>query len=453
MRSVFRLLLLFVLLAQVFAAPKAQADDWLYTVRPQDKLWNLAEKFCGTHTRWRDLASHNQIPNPLNLRAGTQIRIPLEWLIEEPALVRVVYARGDVRIEWARNGNQADKAADGSGTELQVQGAELGIGSRVLTGQESYANVQFADGSILQIGPESIVQFDTLSAFRDTGMVDSRIRIDRGSGASTVESQKGPGAVYRISTPLGVAAVRGTEFRTRSENGTSFIETVGGAVDFVAPTGKRSVERGFGLKADVSGVAVEELLPPPALFAPQPYGAHESVNWQSLLGAASYLVQVYSGPDLAQVLTQAEASDTRFALASLSPGAYVLGVRGVAASGLQGFEATQTLTVKRAIEAPQNIRVSQLRRQPELLVTWDSVSGATGYEVVATPLAEGTPLVESTAATEVRFTGLEPGKYSVHVQAQSADLQGAVSAPVESRIRRPFNWGLGVVLLAIAVVL
>ena len=53
-----------------------------------------------------------------------------------------------------------------------------------ITGSESYANIQFADGSVMRISPDSEVVFDTLSAYRDTGMVDSRVRISRGSGAS-----------------------------------------------------------------------------------------------------------------------------------------------------------------------------------------------------------------------------------------------------------------------------
>ena len=452
MRYLSRFLVPLVLLAQVFVSAPAHAADWVYTVRPTDKLWNLAEKYCGTHTRWRDIAQHNQIPDPLRLRAGSQIRFPLEWLIEEPAVVRVIYARGDVRVERGNAGLTAGAATDAEDAGFP-QGAELKIGAKVITGAHSYANVLFADGSSMQIGPDSEVQFDTLSAYRDTGMVDSRIRINRGSGDSTVERQEGPGSVYRIATPLGVAAVRGTEFRSRSGNGASFVETTGGAVDFIASSGTSKVERGFGLKADASGVAVEELLAAPMLSAPRTYGTNESVTWQSLAGAANYLVQIYSGPDLAEVLAQSAAPDTRFALASLGPGAYVLGVRGVAASGLQGFEATQTLTIQTALPAPGNVRVRQVRRDPDLLVRWDPVIEATNYRVIATPLAGGEPLVETTGRTELRLSSLALGKYSVTVQANAADIEGSVSEPAECRVRRAFNWGLGTVLLAATIVL
>jgi len=471
MRNVSRFLLSGLLLAQLFFAFPAVAADWLYTVRPEDKLWGLAEKFCGTHARWRDIAEYNQIANPTNLKPGSRIRIPLKWLIEEPAVVRVVYARGDVRIKHRSLVSTATAAAttDGNSTataenadELadsvvppftEIVGAELGIGSQVITGPQSYANVAFADGSTMQIGPDSEVQFDTLSAYRDTGMVDSRVRINRGSGASEVKPQEGPGSVYRIATPLGVAAVRGTEFRTRTVDGANFVETTGGAVDFMVASSTSNVASGFGLKADASGVAVEKLLEPPQLSAEQTYNVNDSFVWKSLVGAATYLVHIYNGPDLAEVSAQLSAPDAEIALASLGPGSYVLGVRGIATSGVQGLEAIQAITVQNILAAPANVTVKQIRRSPELKVSWDGVSGATDYRVVATPLGGGTPHVQTTAATQQQLTDLAPGIYRVSVQASSPDLAGEVSAVEEQRVRAPFNWGLGTVLAAIAVVL
>lgn len=469
MRYPIRCLIPLLLLSQLFLAPSASAADWLYTVRPGDKLWTLAEKFCGTHTRWRDIASHNQLANPLSLRPGDQLRFPLEWLIEEPAVVRIVLVRGDVRVEHsgASNGRtlassrsgtgagaiEAAEADSGAAETIGLEGAELSVGAKIITGVESYANVVFADGSSMKIGPESEVLFDTLSAYRDTGMVDSRVRINRGSGASAVELQRGPGSVYRISTPLGVAAVRGTEFRTRATEETSFVETIGGAVDYIAAAGTSKVERGFGLKADASGVAVEQLLAAPLLAAPRTYGANESVSWQALTGAANYLVQIYSGSDLAEVLAQATVANDEFALASLESGTYVLGVRGVAASGLQGLEATQSLTIQNALPAPRTVRVKQVRREPSLLVSWEPVEGASNYSVVLTPLEGGVPLIDSTMATQLQFSNLDLAKYSVSVQASSSEIQGVVSEPAEARVRRPLNWGLGAVLLGIVIVL
>lgn len=493
MRNLSQLLLSFVLLLQVAvsssvsaseaaaaAAAEALTDEtvaegvaaeWIYTVRPEDRLWGLAEKFCGTHSRWLDIAEYNNLPDPTNLAAGTRLRIPLNWLIEEPAVVRVVYARGDVRIVHASAlaavtavataGNSSAAAANNPQEMLEsfvkpfteIVGAELGIGSKITTGQQSYANVAFADGSTMQIGPDSEVQFDTLSAYKDTGMVDSRIRINRGSTASEVEHQDGPGSVYRISTPLGVAAVRGTEFRTRSVDGANFVETTGGSVDFIASTGISNVAGGFGLKADATGTSVEALIDPPRITAAKTYGVSDNLVWEAQGDAAHYLVRVYSGPDLSEVLAQASVPDTQYALASIGPGSYVLGVRGIAASGLQGLEAIQALTVRNMLAAPAKVKVQQVRRTPELLVKWEGVAGASEYRVVATPLAGGEPIIETTNATEQQLTGLARGKYSVSVEANAPDFVSGVSEPEQRRVRGPFNWGWGALLLPFAFVL
>jgi len=165
-----------------------------------------------------------------------------------------------------------------------------------------------------------------------------------------------------------------------------------------------NVASGFGLKADASGVAVEKLLEPPQLSAEQTYNVNDSFVWKSLVGAATYLVHIYNGPDLAEVSAQLSAPDAEIALASLGPGSYVLGVRGIATSGVQGLEAIQAITVQNILAAPANVTVKQIRRSPELKVSWDGVSGATDYRVVATPLGGGTPHVQTTAATQQQLT-------------------------------------------------
>lgn len=451
MRYFPRFLLPILLVSQLLLAPAAMAADWLYTVRPEDKLWTLAQRFCGTHERWREIAEYNQIADPLRLTPGSQLRFPVKWLIEEPVVVRVVYARGDVKVERRTSGG----TAAAGGEEALFQGTDLHIGSKVITGVNSYANVLFADGSSMQIGPESEVVFDVLSAYRDTGMVDTRVRINRGSGASTVKPQKGPESVYRISTPLGVAAVRGTEFRTRADQGASFVETVGGVVDYIAATGTTSVERGFGLKASSAGISLEALLEAPELTTPRVMGVFESLTWQPLDAAEKYIVQIYSGANLAQVLAKATVGGPEFSLASLQPGNYVFGVRGVAASGLQGYEATKTLDIQNVMPAPDKIRVKQPYRSTDLQVVWNPVAGASSYRVVATPVGGGEAIIETTGSNKVQFTNLEHGNYSISVQASSAQITGAVSEPVEQRVRRRIIWGIGIalVVLVIAVVL
>ncbi len=440
-------LLAFSLLIGLFSAvfaPRAAAADWLYTVRPGDKLWELSDKYCGQHTLWMDLAKHNGLAQPTRLVPGSTLRFPLEWLIEVPAAVNVIYTLGDTRYRSA--GSSEEKSL--------IRGDSLAIGDTLVTGESSYVTIRFADNSVMRIGPDSEVVFDTLSAYKDTGMVDSRVRITRGAGASEVRPQNGPGSVYRISTPLGVAAVRGTEFRTRADGDASFVETTGGAVEYISATGSTDVTKGLGLKSSSDGVVVEELLEPPLLNAARSYGGHESLEWAGVAGAANYLVQIYSGPDLSEVLSGASVASPEFALASLTPGSYVFGVRGIAASGLQGFEATQALTIQSSLAAPANLKLRKLRRQPNLDVSWQAVDGAVDYRVVATPSGGGSPIVETTDDTKLQLQGLTDDSYNVSVQARSGQVEGETATAVQEETkRRGAFWGAGGVLLALVLAL
>ena len=437
------------LLGTTFTAPGAHAADWLYTIRPGDKLWNLADKYCGAYTYWRDIAKHNNLSQPTRLQPGTRLRIPIEWLIEVPAAVELIYTLGDV--QYIRAQNQSTTVGQPIARQPIARGSTLMVGDTLITGPESYANVRFADGSVMQVGPESELVFDTLSAYRDTGMVDSRVRLNRGSSSSEVKKQTGPGSKYRISTPLGVAAVRGTEFRTRAEAGDSFVETVGGAVEYVSGSANTPVTKGYGLKASNQGVMVEELLEAPSFVssATRPHAGNESLRWTGVAGAAEYLVQVYSSPDLSSILTGAKVPGPEYALASLVPGNYVFGVRGIAASGLQGYEATQAITVRPTLAAPAGLRVWQPGRSSELRVQWDAVDGASDYRVVVTPTGGGAAIVETTESSELLVQNLPRETYTVSVQALDGEIESAAAPAQEQTVRRRSPWGIGGMVLAL----
>jgi len=425
----------------LFTAPAVSAQDWLYTVRPDDRLWALADKFCGDPSRWQALAQYNQLANSTDLQVGSQLKIPLDWLIEQPAVVQLVYFRGDVRV------------VTNSVEQMAIRGHQMIVGSVLTTGADSYANIRFADGSSMQIGPDSEVAFDTLSAFRDTGMVDSRIRINRGSSNSTVEPQRGPGSVYRISTPLGVAAVRGTRFRTRADGEISFVETTEGAVEFIAPGGSSDIDLGYGLKAAASGVSIEELLPAPEL-APEPvYDNNGAVSWEPLKKADEYIVRIYASPAMQQVIAQAKVPEPEYQLAGLGDGSYAFGVRAVAASGLQGFEGTQPLKVAMVLPAPSDIRTRHIWGSRDVSVSWEAVPRATRYAVIATPAAGGEPVQLETTDTSVRFEKLAHAKWDITVRAFADEHQGELSDSQGQSVSRRILWLVGGLLVAGVVAL
>ena len=424
--------------------PNAFANDWLYTVRPGDQLWKLAQNYCGTHTRWSDLAAHNQLADPNHLRPGTRLRFPLAWLTSGPAAVELVYVKGDVRLVRAAATSDTGAAATGAQAAEAIEGvagAQLTTGDRLLTGLLSFATVRFADESRLRLGPSSEVVFDALTSYGDTGMVDTRVRIVRGGAESSVSPQVGPGAVYRIGTPLGVAAVRGTKFRTRAEENTSFIEMTDGKVRFDSSTGdKVDVEQGEGLVASPTGAAVEALLTAPSFVSPAPeVSGRRPLEWQPLASAIAYVVSVVNAADPSQTVAEERTTQLMYRPSGLAPGTYQIRVRGVASSGLEGLEATHQAKVALALGAPQNIQATRLPVGRDLLVTWDPVADATAYEVsLRSPAGDTTRYTTSAGSAEIPL-GVA-GDYELEVVALAANARSEASTPANYLLKRFWFW-------------
>ncbi|MCS6781420.1 MAG: LysM peptidoglycan-binding domain-containing protein, partial [Geminicoccaceae bacterium] len=182
----------------LFGAP-AGAADWLYTVRPGDHLWNLAQRYLNDRGRWLELGRYNGLPDPDRLEPGTTLKIPVAWLRIRPAPARLAAVRGPVRIY----------AADG-GERPAVAGLLLEGGERLVSGPEGSALVRFADGSELEIHPDCEVVFDRLAAYGRAGMVDTRLRLERGRLRARVPAGTGG---YGVDTPAATPADRGTAFR------------------------------------------------------------------------------------------------------------------------------------------------------------------------------------------------------------------------------------------------
>lgn len=117
------------------------------------------------------------------------------WAVE--AVGRLAEAQGRVEINGA----------------AAPAGAELRLGMRVTTGAESQAVLQFVDGQVVALKPESVFWIKEYRYARQSGENRSVTELLKGgmrylSGAIAKEQ---PEAV-RIDTPIATIGVRGTEF-------------------------------------------------------------------------------------------------------------------------------------------------------------------------------------------------------------------------------------------------
>lgn len=127
----------------------------------------------------------------------------------------------------------------------QERRAQLGDRLRhrdvVATSANTRAALRFTDdGSILRINPSSQVRLTTGD---ERGAVVRTLELEFGEVWARVNRR--PGAEFRIQTPAGVAAVKGTEFLVRVDSaGGATVVTLDGVVEFFNQAGRTDVGAG-----------------------------------------------------------------------------------------------------------------------------------------------------------------------------------------------------------------
>jgi hypothetical protein len=284
------------------------------------------------------------------LPPGSLIRIPTAWLKQKPAPVEVISSRGTVR--WLSAG----------ATEYQDVAAwqTLQMGDRLKTGESGFILLRFADGSTLQLEPNSELHFNYLSYDKDQGMVDTLLRLQRGSSQSKVQSKGLQQQRFQLETPAGIAAVRGTRFRNQlqldsKQNSSLLTEVLSGKVAILKDNEEVEVSEGFGHIA----IAGEPLAKPVSLpLAPQlsawtsPQALPLTMQWPTVTGAAFYQLTIKNPGDASIVLQQLSVAPEQV-LAGLADGDYLVVVQAINPQGLRGLESSQPLSV--ATPATENL--------------------------------------------------------------------------------------------------
>lgn len=321
----------------MLGAVPAGAQEWVYTVRPGDTLWDLSAKYLKRGIAYTErLRQLNAVSDPYHMPPGSKIRFPIRWLKVQPASVSVASAWGDVRAVPAGSTSAAPVAA----------GATLATGDRIVIGDTGNAVLVFADGSRLIVRANSEIVFDTLSAYGDTGMVDTRARLQRGRVDAQTAPARGPGSRYEIHTPAAVSAVRGTGYRVSADaqRPVARTEVLSGAVAVSGSGRTQRVPAKFGVFAE-AGKPPEpprELLPAPDVSGLPAVVERDPVNlaWPAVPGAQGYRMQVAETDKFERLIVDkvaASPSTGGFPLAT--DGAYYLRVRGVDGLGLEGLDS------------------------------------------------------------------------------------------------------------------
>lgn len=324
------------------------AEDWVYTVRPGDNLWNLSARHLTAIAYWKRLQAINHIIDPLTIPPGTKLRIPVPWLKKFPMLARVAATVGKVEVFDEDTGRSSPATA----------GSYLVLGDAVRTDKDSNTTLEFVDGSRLLLQSDSYLKLHHLGVYGSTGMTDTRLNLERGRLETQVTPEAGPASRFEISTPAAVTSVRGTDYRigTAPAATESRAEVLSGGVDVRSAGVSRLVPGGYGTVAanDRPPLPPVELLPPPDVSALP--ASFDRVPIQLALpglpGAEAYRLQISAAGEGARLLFDRHYRSTSLRGPDLADGEYRLRVRAIDGRGLEGANAEHRFVLNARPEPP-----------------------------------------------------------------------------------------------------
>ena len=279
------------------------------------------------------------------------------------------------------------------------------------------------------VGASIFFPFNVLTAFGDTGMVDTHLRFYRGRGTSKIIRREANSS-FRISSPVGTAAVRGTQFRVAIDAERSITETLEGAVGFIQTT-ETAIPQGFGAAASAASIDTEPLLPAPAWVSiAGDYSPGTELAWDAVAGAARYRVGFYANADARTVVQEIVTDAITASVPVLAPGPYIVAVRGISAADIEGYDAD--LGIQLATVAPQNVAAAFT--QGEVALMWDATSAGGPYTVQVAPEPTFREVDERTFDEgPAAFAALVPGRYFWRIKDATSGFSRAAEVLVRPR--------------------
>jgi hypothetical protein len=325
----FRLCAVALLLIGGGAFAQAAAPPARYIVKPGDTLLGLARDYMLKQADYLTVQKLNGVRDPRALPIGDVLLVPVAILKTEPIIGEIASFRGAVTV-------------DGKPAAL---GMAVGQGAKVETGAGAFVTVRLPDRSAISLPSQSSIVVARLRRILLTGGIDRNFVLEAGRSRSTVTPFKDPSSSFRVTTPLSVTAVRGTDFRVALDpaGGQAMTEVVGGSVGVAASVEQPEtlVSKAFGIIVGPNGIGAPiALLPPPQLQKVERTATGATITALPIEGAKAYRTQLATDINFQDVFDEI-VSDTPSANFTLPPDArFFVRITAIAASGLEGMPAT-----------------------------------------------------------------------------------------------------------------
>lgn len=310
-----------------------------------DTLIGLSRQHLTPSASWQELARLNHIANPRRIPIGTQLCLPLHLLRGHAVQARVLTVVGEAQLASTA---QALRAGDTLPEHSQVQ-----------TGPKGYVSIELADGSILQVQPDTQVRLEQAQAHESVGLLRATWELVRGRVTSWVRPQPEPKPRHQVRTPQAVLAVRGTEFRVHATEQLTRAETLSGKVAILPVKAKNAqqvlaADQGLLIDGSTARPQPRSLLAAPDIGDGRRHVEHPLVKLGvgEVPGAQGYRFQVASDPRFQQMLLEASTTEPLLRTSVLPDGELHWRVRAQDAQGLEGRDAAGQLHLNARPEPP-----------------------------------------------------------------------------------------------------
>ncbi|MBR9805295.1 hypothetical protein GYB62_02120, partial [bacterium] len=331
----------------------AQELEWIYSVRPDDTVAAICDRYTKEPACASKLPAYNKLSLDREPAAGRVLRIPVSWMKLAPVAATVSSVQGQA----------FHVHDDGTKTALE-ENQLLRLGDRVVAEQNSLT-IKYPDATVIVLQEGSQLELTSVSAYTQKRGLTAEVYLRTGSLRARVPRHD-VRTRFRVRTPAAVAAVRGTEFRVdASELGNGKIlareEVLEGVIAVSTDEhADKDIPMGFGLKVQEGAPPPKDLkkLPPapawadkqdgPVIVREYPY----TLSWSKLPKVTGYRFEMYEDNSNEVMLLAHNTTANSYRLNDVAQGCYRVQLNGIDKEDVHGLNAVRRLRLQDHLHAP-----------------------------------------------------------------------------------------------------